>query len=124
MPSTTNGHVNGRVEDASLTNYVAYHAKGRDCIGSLDLTSENIQPLAYASGTPLTNLYEVIQAGEENIIAAGDSTSLQDVKLLPPIAGRDVLCVGKNYAEHAQEFHSSGFDSSDKVLVSQIILPS
>lgn len=114
MPSIRNGHVSGH-EQASLTNYVAYQTKGQDCIGSLDFKSENIQPLAYASGTRLTNLYEVIEVGDENIIAAGDAISLQDVKLLPPIAGRDVLCVGKNYAEHAEEFHSSGFDSSDKV---------
>lgn len=31
------------------------------------------------------------------------------------IGGRDILCVGKNYSEHAKEFNKSGFDSSDKV---------
>ncbi|KUL92317.1 hypothetical protein ZTR_02363 [Talaromyces verruculosus] len=32
----------------------------------------------------------------------------------PPISGRDILAVGKNYVEHAKEFNSSGFDASDK----------
>ena len=32
---------------------------------------------------------------------------------LPP-PRRDIFCVGKNYYEHADEFHSSGFDSSGK----------
>jgi 2-keto-4-pentenoate hydratase/2-oxohepta-3-ene-1,7-dioic acid hydratase in catechol pathway len=36
------------------------------------------------------------------------------VKLRPPFAGRDILAVGKNYAEHAIEFNKSGYDSSDK----------
>lgn len=39
---------------------------------------------------------------------------LQDVRLLAPIPrpAKNIYCVGKNYREHAEEFHSSGFDSS------------
>lgn len=37
------------------------------------------------------------------------------MNILPPIYGRDVLAVGKNYSEHAKEFNASGYDSSDKV---------
>jgi 2-keto-4-pentenoate hydratase/2-oxohepta-3-ene-1,7-dioic acid hydratase in catechol pathway len=45
--------------------------------------------------------------------------SLADVTLLAPIPEprRDVFCVGKNYFAHANEFHSSGFDSSGKEAV-------
>ncbi|MEX6508679.1 fumarylacetoacetate hydrolase family protein [Jiella sp. M17.18] len=41
---------------------------------------------------------------------------LADVRLMAPIPNprRDIFCVGKNYYEHAAEFHSSGFDSSGK----------
>jgi 2-keto-4-pentenoate hydratase/2-oxohepta-3-ene-1,7-dioic acid hydratase in catechol pathway len=36
------------------------------------------------------------------------------VRLLAPIPrpGKNVFCVGKNYHEHAREFHASGFDAS------------
>lgn len=44
---------------------------------------------------------------------------LDRVRLLAPIPTpiRDIFCVGKNYYEHAKEFHSSGFDSSSKDAV-------
>lgn len=42
-----------------------------------------------------------------------------EAKLLAPIPQprRDIICVGKNYYAHAEEFHSSGFDSSGKEAV-------
>lgn len=39
------------------------------------------------------------------------------METLPPITGRDILAVGKNYLDHANEFNSSGYDSSDKVAL-------
>jgi 2-keto-4-pentenoate hydratase/2-oxohepta-3-ene-1,7-dioic acid hydratase in catechol pathway len=101
----------------SLTNYVFYHdpRSKRDCIGHYDLDNETVEQLSFVSGTLIDNLYQVIEVGEENIICTAKPYAIADVKLLPPITGRDVLCVGKNYAEHAKEFNSSGFDSSDKV---------
>jgi 2-keto-4-pentenoate hydratase/2-oxohepta-3-ene-1,7-dioic acid hydratase in catechol pathway len=95
-----------------LTNYVSYHdpLTKRDCIGHYDLSNETVEPLSFTSGAPIENLYQVIEAGE-----TGVPYPITDVKILPPLTGRDVLCVGKNYAEHAKEFNSSGFDSSDKV---------
>lgn len=100
-----------------LINYVAYQtappfAKRR--IGHLNFEDATIQPLSYASGTWLSNLYEVIEIGEDHIIPSGDTIPLNSVKILRPISGRDVLAVGKNYFEHAIEFNSSGYDSSDK----------
>jgi 2-keto-4-pentenoate hydratase/2-oxohepta-3-ene-1,7-dioic acid hydratase in catechol pathway len=43
----------------------------------------------------------------------------KDAKLLAPIPEprRNIFCVGKNYHAHANEFHSSGFDSSGKEAV-------
>ena len=45
--------------------------------------------------------------------------SLSDVKVLSPIPRplRNIMCVGKNYHDHAQEFYGSGFDSSGKKAV-------
>jgi 2-keto-4-pentenoate hydratase/2-oxohepta-3-ene-1,7-dioic acid hydratase in catechol pathway len=83
-------------------------------IGDYDLAKGTIQPLSFISGTPVTDLYEVIAAGASNIIADGETLSAKGVKLLPTISGRDILAVGKNYMEHAKEFNTSGYDSSDK----------
>lgn len=104
----------------SLTNYVSYVEEGvtnAPRIGHLDNAKGTIQPLSFASGNPLRDLYQVIAAGEKNIIPGiGESSITADsVKLLPSISGRDILAVGKNYLEHATEFNKSGYDSSDKV---------
>lgn len=43
---------------------------------------------------------------------------LADVVLLAPIRPRNnIMCVGKNYYEHAKEFAGSGFDASQKQVV-------
>lgn len=106
-----NGH-------ASFTNYVAYQEKQtkRHRVGSYDAARKTIQPLSFISGTPIDNLYQVVEVKEESqIVSSGNSIPASSVKILPPFTGRDILCVGKNYSEHAKEFNSSGFDSSDKV---------
>jgi 2-keto-4-pentenoate hydratase/2-oxohepta-3-ene-1,7-dioic acid hydratase in catechol pathway len=103
----------------SFTNYVSYQdaQTGRERVGHYDLDQKTIHPLAFVSGTPIDNLYQVIEVGEANIVSDGTSEPLpaSSTKILPPFTGRDILCVGKNYAAHAKEFNSSGFDSSDKV---------
>ncbi|KAI9039878.1 bifunctional fumarylacetoacetate hydrolase/alpha/beta hydrolase family protein [Aspergillus affinis] len=101
----------------ALTNYVAYLEPERGPrIGHLEFETSTITPLSFKSGTPLTDLYQVITAGGDGITPSGtQSLPLSSVKHLPPISGRDVLAVGKNYVEHAREFNSSGYDASDKV---------
>lgn len=117
--ATMNGaaQVNGGGSPSTLTNYVAFLRSDSTVpqIGHLDSKSLTVQPLAFLSGTPLSNLYQVIEIGEKNIIPAGEPVDSTSVKILPPISGRDVLAVGKNYSEHAKEFNTSGYDSSDKV---------
>lgn len=100
-----------------LTNYVSYQdgPSGRSRVGHYDFDNNTIQPLAFLSGTPLDNLYQVIEIGESNIVKTGTPLPGTSTKILPPFTGRDILCVGKNYLDHAKEFNSSGFDSSDKV---------
>jgi 2-keto-4-pentenoate hydratase/2-oxohepta-3-ene-1,7-dioic acid hydratase in catechol pathway len=101
-------------ENTPLTNYVAYQEPQtqRTRIGHYDLTQKTIQPLSFKSGTLIDNLYQVIEAGESNITRTGSPTPISTVKILPPLAARDVLCVGKNYAEHAKEFNSRRIQSS------------
>lgn len=104
--------------EVKMTNFVAYRLKdgtGRTRVGHHDREKDLITPLAYLSGTAIENLYQVIEIGAENVIAGGEPFAFEGATLLPPISGRDVLAVGKNYSEHAKEFNASGYDSSDKV---------
>lgn len=116
--SQTNGSNGTSGQEGTLTNYISYQDpnSGLSRIGQYNESQDTIQPLSFSSGTPLTDLYQVIQVGEDGIVASReDPLSASSTKILPPLTGRDILCVGKNYAEHAKEFNSSGFDSSDKV---------
>ncbi|KAH6972431.1 hypothetical protein BKA56DRAFT_493763 [Ilyonectria sp. MPI-CAGE-AT-0026] len=100
-----------------FTQYAAFISPdtGVPRIGHYDFAAKTIQPLSFTSGTPISDLYQVIESGPSKIIASGAPISAADVKLLAPISGRDVMAVGKNYMEHAKEFNSSGYDSSDKM---------
>ena len=63
----------------------------------------------------LARARRAVRSGEGRI-AAGS------VKLLAPIPrpAKNILCVGKNYHDHAQEFHSSGVDASGKEVVPEV----
>lgn len=47
-------------------------------------------------------------ASERGTVAAGSVRLHAPI----PVPRRNILCVGKNYHEHAAEFHNSGFDAS------------
>jgi 2-keto-4-pentenoate hydratase/2-oxohepta-3-ene-1,7-dioic acid hydratase in catechol pathway len=116
LEMAANSHINSAT--AGYTNYVAYRdpkALGQQRIGHLDIQKSSIQPLSFVSGTPISDLYQVIEIGESQIKPSGEPIPLSSVDLLAPISGRDILAVGKNYSEHAIEFNTSGYDSSDKV---------
>ena len=63
----------------------------------------------------LARARRAVRSGEGRI-AAGS------VKLLAPIPrpAKNILCVGKNYHDHAQEFHSSGVDATGKEVVPEV----
>ena len=108
MATTTNGNASHAAEAVNGTsngihsegfNYAAFRSpEGGSRIGTLDIESGKITPLTYRSGTHIQSLYEVIEAGPAAITTSGDALSVTDFELLPPISGRDVLAVGKNYA--------------------------
>ncbi|HEX7720310.1 MAG TPA: fumarylacetoacetate hydrolase family protein, partial [Woeseiaceae bacterium] len=52
--------------------------------------------------------------GKETSRLSGERVSVNQVNLLAPIPRprRNIICVGKNYVAHAEEFSGSGFDSS------------
>lgn len=69
-----------------LTNFVAYSlddGTGRTRIGHLDASKGTITPLAFESGTPIENLYQVLEAGEDKVQAGGDAFSLTSRHVLP-----------------------------------------
>ncbi|HCU89343.1 MAG TPA: hydrolase [Gammaproteobacteria bacterium] len=63
-------------------------------------------------------MIELMQAQTDgrDLNLCGPYFDLADVKFLPPISepSKNILCIGKNYVEHAKEFARSGFDSSAK----------
>lgn len=51
-------------------------------------------------------------------LQTGHRQPLSTVRLLPPIQMRkNIICVGRNYRDHAQEFSASGFDASEKQMI-------
>jgi 2-keto-4-pentenoate hydratase/2-oxohepta-3-ene-1,7-dioic acid hydratase in catechol pathway len=66
-----------------------------------------------------TTMRAFVAAGEAaleraaHLLADGPALPLSEVRLLAPIRPpNNVMCIGKNYVEHAHEFAGSGFDAS------------
>lgn len=70
-----------------------------------------------------SSVCDLVEKGDEALAAvrnygddppAASAFPVESVKLLAPIPkpSRNIFCVGKNYHEHAKEFHGSGFDAS------------
>jgi 2-keto-4-pentenoate hydratase/2-oxohepta-3-ene-1,7-dioic acid hydratase in catechol pathway len=64
-------------------------------------------------GDPMIACLERDLAGTRTV-GSEEHLPLAEVHLLPPITqpSKNILCIGKNYAEHAAEFTRSGYDSS------------
>ena len=90
-------------------------------IGVVDPDGGTLVDLSVAAaGLPRTML-GLIVGGEAALRQAREAAGagkgrrkLAEVRLLAPIPrpAKNVFCVGKNYHEHAKEFHNSGFDAS------------
>lgn len=67
-------------------------------------------------GRPVEDMVELIGSYDSirpKLHLNGSGRALSAYQILPPLTPpRNVLCVGKNYFEHAHEFSKSGFDSS------------
>jgi 2-keto-4-pentenoate hydratase/2-oxohepta-3-ene-1,7-dioic acid hydratase in catechol pathway len=78
-----------------------------------------------ARGEPGPALLSLIDAGAAGLAdararaAEAPRVPLASVRLAPPVVsrGRALICVGKNYRAHAEEFHGSGFDSTGREAV-------
>lgn len=95
-----------------------------DCtrIGVLDIAQANIADLSVlAPGLP-REMTAFIRLGESGLVQAKHAVDththripLDRVRILAPIPNpvRNILCVGKNYREHAEELHPHGLSGGD-----------
>mgnify|MGYP003679612754 CR=1 FL=1 len=85
-------------------------------------TQDGIVPLSLLAPDAPADMLGVIAAGKELLdtvataLAEGNAAALSrdGVTILAPVPTprANIMCVGKNYYEHAAEFEGSGFDSS------------
>jgi 2-keto-4-pentenoate hydratase/2-oxohepta-3-ene-1,7-dioic acid hydratase in catechol pathway len=86
---------------------VTYRYAGRDRVGFR--TDDGVVPLDAPDLLSLIDRDELPSSSERAL-------PLAELSLLAPIPRprRNIFCIGKNYAEHAAEFHRSGYDASGK----------
>ena len=90
-------------------------------LGILD--GDGVRDVASASG--LSDISACCAAGQgalaalRHAVAKAEKIAVSAVRLLAPFPrpARNIFCVGKNYHEHAKEFHASGFDSTSTSAV-------
>jgi 2-keto-4-pentenoate hydratase/2-oxohepta-3-ene-1,7-dioic acid hydratase in catechol pathway len=98
---------------------VSFTHHGRAGVGALTGTGQVVD---FAADPDLpTTMLAFVAAGEPALrraaalLAAGGGLSVADVRLRAPIRpANNVMCIGKNYVEHAHEFAQSGFDASQR----------
>ncbi len=102
--------------------FVSFEKKGAPAPGVILEGEDQITDISrcIADGGSLTEMIAGGKDGLARVVQAiderkdSDCIALRKAKLLAPIATprRNIICVGKNYHEHAKEFHNSGFDAS------------
>ncbi len=89
--------------------------QGRRAAGIVDTQAGTWQAIEGARDLGPAGLAELI--GRTGLAGTGLTLRLDQVELLAPIPRpeRNLICIGKNYAEHAEEFSRSGYDASSPV---------
>lgn len=107
---------------------VTFAHDGQPSIGVLTDDGELVDLRAADPSLP-RGMHELIQAGPDawsraRALAAGggDRLRLSSVRLMAPIPrpARNILCVGKNFRDHAAEFQRSGYDGSPTAVASTV----
>ena len=102
---------------------VTFKKGGADAIGALDLETRTIIDFSKAAPDLPATMLGLIELGNSGLVEAEKAVKsannnalikLVDVMLKAPIPvpRRDVIAVGRNYHDHAKEFHNSGFDAT------------
>jgi len=83
---------------------------GREQVGLVDAQAERVYPVDAADMVDLISRYAEIAP---QIRSDGGGIELSEVQLLAPIPrpARNIICVGKNYRDHAKEFANSGYEA-------------
>ncbi len=90
-------------------------------VGVLDAPSQTVVDIAAAAPDLPRDMLGLIAMGaaglqklKRALATAAVRLPLSKLKLAAPIPrpARNIFCVGKNYHDHAREFHGSGFDAS------------
>jgi 2-keto-4-pentenoate hydratase/2-oxohepta-3-ene-1,7-dioic acid hydratase in catechol pathway len=86
--------------------------QGKTFVGAVDKEGKSITALLERDGSSVADINALFRGGK--VEARGQKIALSAVKLKAPVPLplRNIMCVGKNYHEHAKEFSASGFDSS------------
>ena len=99
---------------------VSFRDASSERIGALSDDGREVLRLNFAG-----SLQDVVRAGPQGLdslraqLRTAERLPLASVKLLAPFPRptKNIFCVGKNYHEHAKEFHGSGFDASAKEAI-------
>jgi 2-keto-4-pentenoate hydratase/2-oxohepta-3-ene-1,7-dioic acid hydratase in catechol pathway len=107
-----------RCEERSLVRFASFTRGGKPAFGVLTADGSGIIDL----GSLAPDLESLVASGRDGLARVRESLSdfsgtplaVRDVTLGAPFPrpSRTILCVGKNYRDHAAEFHGSGFDST------------
>jgi 2-keto-4-pentenoate hydratase/2-oxohepta-3-ene-1,7-dioic acid hydratase in catechol pathway len=91
---------------AEIMRFATVEHRGRTFVATVDKTGETVTPVSVG------DINAVFRG--ERCEPKGSPIALKSAKLKAPIPLplRNIMCVGKNYHEHAKEFSASGFDSS------------
>jgi len=98
----------------------AIQSGGGKTYGAVD--AGRFTPFAGRGGQVLADLPQVIAAGRAGLQAGtnrGAASALDPATLAAPVGPlpKNVMCVGKNYHEHAHEFANSGYDAGSRQAV-------
>lgn len=103
---------------------VTFSDGGGARLGVLTEDGGSVIDVSTGAGNVPSTMLGLIALGHEGLAAVraalgAKRLARESVKLLAPIpkAPRNIMCVGKNYHEHAKEFHGSGFDASGKEAI-------
>lgn len=96
---------------------VTYRWRDKVAVGALDPDGPVVRQVLGPDGGPACNMRELVvanvAAGSPRLDVTDETHDLAEVDLLAPLADpvRNIMCVGKNYYEHSDEFARSGYDA-------------
>lgn len=98
---------------------VTYESGGEVGVGAID--GDEIVDLA-SGGVASFDMVDMIADwsldSAVEALRSGNRLPMSTVRLLAPLRMRkNIVCVGRNYRDHAQEFSNSGFDASEKRMI-------